>query len=90
MLKVEKAIAFTLDDGSHIQISTDGNGKEGRPIGREEWKALDISLVSEDGKEEILCSVEYDGRLGLRTLVFDKEHRDPVFIQDNGVKGVEK
>ena len=90
MLKVEKAIAFTLDDGSHIQIRTDGNGEEGRPMRREDWKALDVSLVTADGKEEVLCSVEYDGRIGLRTLVFDKEHRDPVFVQENGAKGVEK
>ena len=45
MLKVERAIAFTLPDGSYIKVETTGTGREGAEAGPDDWSALDVTLV---------------------------------------------
>lgn len=82
MLKVERAIAFTLPDGSYIKVETTGTGREGAEAGPDDWSALDVTLVRKDESESLLCSVEYDKQKGIRTLVYDDEHENPVFIKD--------
>ena len=37
MLKVERAIAFTLPDGSYIKVETTGTGREGAEAGPDDW-----------------------------------------------------
>lgn len=73
MMQVDKAKAFQLPNGAYIKVSSE----EGV-----DWKSLDVSLVGPCGKEQILCSVDYEKRNGLRTIVFDEEHEDPVYTRD--------
>ena len=51
MLKVERAIAFTLPDGSYIKVETTGTGREGAEAGPDDWSALDVTLVRKDESE---------------------------------------
>lgn len=81
MLKVERAIAFTLPDGSYIKVETTGTGREGAEAGPDDWSALDVTLVRKDESESLLCGIEYDTQKGLRTLVYDDKHENPVFIK---------
>lgn len=55
MLKVERAIAFTLPDGSYIKVETTGTGREGAEAGPDDWSALDVTLVRKDESESLLC-----------------------------------
>lgn len=87
MLKVEKAIAFTLLNGAFVRVETTGTGKEGVEAGPDDWNALDVKLIDRDGREQLLCSIEYEDMKGLRTLVYDDESAEPVFIQKNGFDG---
>ena len=77
MLKVERAIAFTLPDGSYIKVETTGTGREGAEAGPDDWSALDVTLVRKDESESLLCSVEYDDPKGMQRVVFIKA-KDPV------------
>lgn len=45
MLKVEKAIAFTLPNGAFVRVETTGTGKEGVEAGPDDWNALDVKLI---------------------------------------------
>lgn len=87
MLKVERAIAFTLPDGSYIKVETTGTGREGAEAGPDDWSALDVTLVRKDESESLLCSVEYDDPKGLRTLVYNDDSEKPIFIHVNGYDG---
>ena len=83
MLEVQKAIAMRLPDGSHIKIETfDGKYADGNNRNRP-WMSIDISRVWPDKKEVLLASVDYDESKGLRTLVFDKTHADPIFTKED-------
>lgn len=87
MLKVERAIAFTLPDGSYIKVETTGTGREGVEAGPDDWSALDVTLVRKDESESLLCSVEYDDPKGLRTLVYNDDSEKPIFTHVNGYDG---
>lgn len=87
MLKVERAIAFTLPDGSYINVETTGTGREGAEAGPDDWSALDVTLVRKDESESLLCSVEYDDPKGLRTLVYRDDSEKPIFTHVNGYDG---
>lgn len=60
MLKVEKAIAFTLPNGAFVRVETTGTGKEGAEAGPDDWNALDVKLIDRGGREQLLCSIEYE------------------------------
>ena len=87
MLKIERAIAFTLPDGSYIKVETTGTGREGAEAGPDDWSALDVTLVRKDESESLLCSVEYDDLKGLRTLVYNDDSEKPIFTHVNGYDG---
>ena len=87
MLKVERAIAFTLPYGSYIKVETTGTGREGAEAGPDDWSALDVTLVRKDESESLLCSVEYDDPKGLRTLVYNDDSEKPIFTHVNGYDG---
>lgn len=81
---VERAKAFYLPDGSYIKaevyegdVRCDGDDPR-------RWKSLDISLIHPDGKEEVLCCVDFEYQKGLRTIVYDGENADPVYEKHNG------
>ena len=68
-------------------METTGTGKEGAEAGPDDWNALDVKLVDRGGREQLLCSIEYEDMKGLRTLVYDDESAEPVFVQKNGFDG---
>ena len=62
-------------------------GRRGAEAGPDDWNALDVKLVDRGGREQLLCSIEYEDMKGLRTLVYDDESAEPVFVQKNGFDG---
>ena len=83
MIEIQKAIVMRLPDGSYIQIARyDDNYIDGNEQ-TQKWMSVDISRVYPDKKEELLASVDFDNTMGLRTLVFDSAHEDPIFIKED-------
>lgn len=79
MMQVDKARAFYLPDGSYIKVETFGGDVNAHETDNRNWKAMDVNLIRPDGRDVLLCSVEYEGQKGLRTLVYDDESGEPVF-----------
>lgn len=71
MMHVGTIRAMTLPDGSYIEIE-DYEGKD------TPWRSVDITLVRADGKRELLNSIDFDDVHGLRTLIYDAVHCEPV------------
>ena len=79
MMQVDKARAFYLPDGSYIKVETFGGDVNAHEADSRNWKAMDVNLIRPDGRDVLLCSVEYEEQKGLRTLVYDDESGEPVF-----------
>lgn len=73
-MKVEKAKMFHLPDGSYIRVETSESDAK-------HWRASDLHLILPDGRDILFCGIEYEDRLGLRVLLFDEEHEEPVHEQ---------
>lgn len=78
-MEVDKAKAFRLPDGSYIKMETSEGDVNASKRRERSWRTLDVSLVRPSGIEEVLCCFDYEGRKGLRVLVYDEEHEEPVF-----------
>lgn len=83
----DHSTAFQLPDGSSISILL----KQGR-VGRDaedsrQWCSVDIvrDLPNQPSQSELLCSVDYEDALGLRTLVFSPDEESPVFTQTHAI-----
>ncbi len=75
MLMIDKARAYNLPDGSFLKIECGDGEKDGR-------QSVDIAIVYPDGKEAVLCAVDYSDS-GLRTLVYSEEDEEPIFVYEN-------
>ena len=76
-------LTVKLPNGDVLRIdinSGDVNREEG--VGQV-WESVDISLVHCDGARDLLCSVDYEDDIGLRSLVYAAGKDDPVFIQEH-------
>ena len=78
-MEIDKAKAFRLPDGCYLKMQT----SEGRVNANEKddrnWRSLDVSLIRPSGIEEVLCCFDYEDQKGLRILVYDEEHEEPIF-----------
>lgn len=79
MMQIEKARAFYLPDGSYLKVETFGDENGGARIKENGWRSMDVRLIRPDGKDALICAVEYDREKGLRTLLFDEEHDEPIY-----------
>lgn len=73
------AKAFCLPDGSYIKVETFGGDVNAHESDSRNWKAMDVNLIRPDGRDVLLCSVEYENQKGLRTLVYDDESDEPIY-----------
>lgn len=90
MMQIERAKAFYLPDGSFIKAEVyEGKQKNGMsdPCG---WKSLDITLIRPDGKDELLCCIDFDDQSGLKTRVYDRSSAKPEFEKYIGFGPEEK
>lgn len=72
MFEIERARVLRLPEGAYISIRTFEEGS---------WSALDVHLVHPSGKDELLCTVEYDEGKGLRAMTYDDVHEEPIFTR---------
>ena len=82
-MEIQKAIAMRLPDGSCICIANYGSAYIDGNEQKQNWMSVDISRVYPDKKEELLVCVDFDDTKGLRTLVFDDQQADPIFIKED-------
>lgn len=66
-METNKVRAVEMPDGSYIRVDDCGS-------------FIDASVITKDGKEELLVSIGYDADEGLRVLVYDAKHEEPVYI----------
>lgn len=81
MIQLEKARAFHLPDGSYIKAETFSGDANINEAGKRHWKSLDLHLVRPNGQDMLFCGIEYEDGIGLRTLLFDAEHDEPIHEQ---------
>lgn len=81
MMQIERARAFYLPDGSYIKAETFGGGVNANETDDRHWKSLDLHLIRPDGQDILFCGIEYEDGIGLRTLLFDAEHDEPIHEQ---------
>ena len=79
MMQVEKARAFYLPDGSYIKVETFGGDVKAYEKDDRHWQAMDVNLIRPDGRDVLLCSVEFEDKKGLRTLVYGDENGEPIY-----------
>lgn len=82
MIEVQNAVAMRLPDGSHIKIEAYGSEYIDGNSQNQTWMSLDISRIRPGKKMELLASIDFDETKGLRTLVFDSNQADPIFIKE--------
>lgn len=70
---VDVVRAFTLPDGSHIEIETSDGMVNAHPGDERGWISLDIYRVAPEGYRDLLCCIDYEDALGLRTITYDKD-----------------
>lgn len=65
-METNKVRAVEMPDGSYIRVDDCGN-------------FIDASVINKDGREDLLVSIDYDKDKGLRVLVYDSEHEEPIY-----------
>lgn len=78
-MEIDKAKAFHLPDGCYLKMQTSEGKVNANEKDERRWRSLDVSLVRSSGIEEVLCCFDYEDQKGLRILVYDDEHENPVF-----------
>ena len=76
---IGKATAFELPSGSRIEITTCGGKCSDLYGGHSEYRSVDLTKIYPDGKEAVVCTIEYesDGHMALR--VYDENGAEPIF-----------
>lgn len=75
-MTITGATAFELPNGTRIDISTDG-GKFILEDGF--WKSLEITKVGPDGRQAVICALDFDSRNGMTLKVYDECNPESVF-----------
>lgn len=70
---------FALPDGSYFQAVSSSGEVGAHESDTRQWTAMDVHLIRPDGRDILLCSADYEKRKGLRILIHDEEHEEPVY-----------